>query len=166
MDGAYEALRNGEPIEDVIFENGVATVTLTGGDTLEIAGILSGTTYEVVENLPEYTDYDLAGSNGDTGTIPVDAAATATFTNMRNVGSLTLRKTVAGNAGETNRDFSFTVFMRDRYGRNVNGVYAMSGDAGTSITFTDGYATIRLSSGEPGDHYGDPRGHLLQRQRE
>ncbi len=148
VDGAYEALRNGEPIEDVIFENGVATVTLTGGDTLEIAGILSGTTYEVVENLPEYTDYDLAGSNGDTGTIPVDAAATATFTNMRNVGSLTLRKTVAGNAGETNRDFSFTVFMRDRYGRNVNGVYAMSGDAGTSITFTDGYATIRLSSGE------------------
>ena len=98
--------------------------------------------------LPEYSDYDQTGASGDTGSIPIDESAQATFTNARNVGSLTLRKSVEGNAGETDRSFYFTVFMRDRYGRNVNGTFAMSGDSAASVTFTNGYATIRLADGE------------------
>ena len=148
VDGEYQALRNGEMAETVTFTGGEATVTLAGGDTLEILDILSETAYAVEEVLPEYSDYDQTGASGDTGSIPIDESAQATFTNARNVGSLTLRKSVEGNAGETDRSFYFTVFMRDRYGRNVNGTFAMSGDSAASVTFTNGYATIRLADGE------------------
>ena len=148
VDGEYQALRNGDAAETVTFTDGEATVTLAGGDTLEILDILSETAYAVEEVLPEYSDYDQTGASGDTGSIPIDESAQATFTNARNVGSLTLRKSVEGNAGETGRYFTFTVFMRDRYGRNVNGSFPMRGGAGANVNFTDGYATIRLADGD------------------
>lgn len=144
----YQALRNGTEAETVTFTGGKATVTLTGGETLEILDILSETAYTVEEELPEYSDYDLIDASGDTGIIPIDESAQATFTNERDVGTLTLRKSVEGNAGETGRYFTFTVFMRDRYGRNVNGSFPMRGGAGANVTFTDGYATIRLADGD------------------
>ena len=144
----YQALRNGTEAETVTFTGGKATVTLTGGETLEILDILSETAYTVEEELPEYSDYDLIDASGDTGIIPIDESAQATFTNERDVGTLTLRKSVEGNAGETGRYFTFTVFMRDRYGRNVNGSFPMDGGAGANVTFTDGYATIRLADGD------------------
>ena len=144
----YQALRNGDEAETVTFTGGKATVTLAGGETLEILDILSETAYTVEEVLPEYSDYDLTDASGDTGVIPIDENAQATFTNERDVGTLTLRKSVEGNAGETDRYFTFTVFMRDRYGRNVNGSFPMDGGAGENVTFTDGYATIRLADGD------------------
>ena len=144
----YQALRNGETTETVTFTGGEATVTLIGGETLEILDILSDTAYAVEEVLPEYSDYDLTDASGDAGVIPIDEAVQATFTNARDVGTLTLRKSVEGNAGETERYFTFTVFMRDRYGRNVNGSFPMEGGAGENVNFTDGYATIRLADGD------------------
>ena len=144
----YQALRNGDEAETVTFTGGKATVTLAGGETLEILDILSETAYTVEEVLPEYSDYDLTDASGDTGVIPIDESAQATFTNERDVGTLTLRKSVEGNAGETDRYFTFTVFMRDRYGRNVNGSFPMDGGAGENVIFTDGYATIRLADGD------------------
>ncbi len=144
----YQALRNGDEAETVTFTGGKATVTLAGGETLEILDILSETAYTVEEVLPEYSDYDLTDASGDTGVIPIDENAQATFTNERDVGTLTLRKSVEGNAGETDRYFTFTVFMRDRYGRNVNGSFPMDGGAGENVIFTDGYATIRLADGD------------------
>ena len=148
LNGSYQTLVNGEPGEPVEFVGGEATVQITGAGTLEILGILAETDYEVTENLPATSDYELISSEGETGAIPVDDAATASFTNERNVGSLTLSKAVAGNAAETDREFDFTVFMTDRYGRNLNGAYAMRGDAGSSVTFTNGYASISLYAGQ------------------
>lgn len=148
LNGSYQTLVNGEPGEPVEFVGGEATVQITGAGTLEILGILAETDYEVTENLPATSDYELISSEGVTGAIPVDDAATASFTNERNVGSLTLSKAVAGNAAETDREFDFTVFMTDRYGRNLNGAYAMRGDAGSSVTFTNGYASISLYAGQ------------------
>ena len=148
LNGSYQTLVNGEPGEPVEFVGGEATVQITGAGTLEILGILAETDYEVTENLPATSDYELISSEGETGAIPVGAAATASFTNERNVGSLTLSKAVAGNAAETDREFDFTVFMTDRYGRNLNGAYAMRGDAGSSVTFTNGYASISLYAGQ------------------
>ena len=148
LNGSYQTLVNGESGEPVEFVGGEATVQITGAGTLEILGILAETDYEVTENLPATSDYELISSEGVTGAIPVDDAATASFTNERNVGSLTLSKAVAGNAAETDREFDFTVFMTDRYGRNLNGAYAMRGDAGSSVTFTNGYASISLYAGQ------------------
>ena len=148
LNGSYQTLVNGESGEPVEFVGGEATVQITGAGTLEILGILAETDYEVTENLPATSDYELISSEGETGAIPVDDAATASFTNERNVGSLTLSKAVAGNAAETDREFDFTVFMTDRYGRNLNGAYAMRGDAGSSVTFTNGYASISLYAGQ------------------
>ena len=101
----------------------------------------------------------------ETGVIPVDEAVQATFTNERNTGTPIVRKSVEGNAGETERYFTFTVFMRDRYGRNVNGSFPMEGGAGENVTFVNGYATISLADGEEGHHLRHPRGHVLQRDR-
>lgn len=53
-------------------------------------------------------------------------------------GSLTVSKTVAGNAGETNKDFNFTVTLDDK---TISGTF---GD----MTFTNGVATFTLKHGE------------------
>lgn len=53
-------------------------------------------------------------------------------------GSLTVSKTVAGNAGETNKDFHFTVTLDDK---TISGTF---GD----MTFTNGEATFTLKHGE------------------
>lgn len=53
-------------------------------------------------------------------------------------GSLTVSKTVAGNAGETNKDFHFTVTLSDK---TISGTF---GD----MTFTNGVATFTLKHNE------------------
>lgn len=53
-------------------------------------------------------------------------------------GSLTVSKTVAGNAGETNKDFHFTVTLDDK---TISGTF---GD----MTFNNGVATFTLKHGE------------------
>ena len=53
-------------------------------------------------------------------------------------GSLTVSKTVAGNAGETNKDFHFNVTLSDK---TISGIF---GD----MTFTNGVATFTLKHGE------------------
>ena len=146
IDGTYAALRNGASTE-IAFTGGMATVELTGGDTLEILNILSGTAYAVSEEIPTGSGYIGMGEN-EIGVIPVDRAVTATITNERNTGNLIVRKQVAGNAAETGRNFDFTVFLRNPDGQNANGAYAMTGDAGSSITFVNGYASLSLAAGE------------------
>ena len=146
VNGTYAASLNGTATT-VVFTGGTATATLTGGDTLEIFDILSGTAYEVYEDIPADSGYLGTGVNG-TGNIPVDAAASVLYMNVRNTGNLIVRKQVDGNAAETDRDFSFTVFLREPDGSNANGTYAMTGAAGTSITFVNGYASLSLAAGE------------------
>ena len=146
VNGVYAALLNGEATQ-VAFTGGAATVALTGGDALEILDILSGTTYEVSEEIPDGSGYTGASEN-ETGVIPVGATAATTFTNERNVGNLIVRKAVAGNAAETDRNFDFTIFLREPDGTNANGSYRMTGDAGSSITFVNGYASLSLAAGE------------------
>ena len=146
VNGVYAALLNGEATQ-VAFTGGAATVALTGGDALEILDILSGTAYEVSEEIPDGSGYTGTSEN-ETGIIPVGATAATTFTNERNVGNLIVRKAVAGNAAETDRNFDFTIFLREPDGTNANGSYRMTGDAGSSITFVNGYASLSLAAGE------------------
>ena len=151
VDGAYNALRNGVATQ-ITFTGGEATVWLGGGDTFEILDILSGTNYAVLEDIPADSGYMGWGEN-ETGAIPIDAAAQTIFTNARYTGNLTVRKTVAGNAAETDRSFRFTIFLRNPDGSNVNGTYPMTGRS-AFITFVNGYASIRLAAGETATIHG------------
>ena len=151
VDGTYNALRNGVA-EPITFTGGEATVWLGSGDTFEILDILSGTDYAVSEDIPVDSGYIGRGEN-ETGAIPIDTAAQVTFTNARYTGNLTVSKTVAGNAAETDRSFRFTIFLRNPDGSNVNGTYPMTGRS-AFITFVNGYASIRLAAGETATIHG------------
>ncbi len=125
-------------ISGVEFINGVATITLRGGESKLIEGLPNGAAYTVTE-----TDYTADGYTttytGETGTIVENTTSTAAFTNTRNTyGSLTVTKTLAGNAPDANKDFSFTVTLSDT---SISGTY---GD----MTFTAGVATFTLKGGE------------------
>lgn len=65
-------------------------------------------------------------------------AFVANWKESNGTGSLTVSKTVAGNAGETNKDFNFTVTLDDK---TISGTF---GD----MTFTNGVATFTLKHGE------------------
>lgn len=68
--------------------------------------------------------------------------------NPERYGSLTVAKTVAGNAGDKEKDFHFTVTLRDK---TVNGMF---GD----LTFTNGVAEFTLKHGESKTAIGLPAG--------
>lgn len=89
----------------------------------------------------EWKGYD---SSGHGGTVIV------TLKNKKevNTGNLTVSKTVAGNAGEKNKDFHFTVTPSDK---TISGIF---GD----MEFIDGAATIILKDGESKTATGLPSG--------
>ncbi len=123
---------------DLVFNNGVASFTLHGGESKTIEGLPNGVQYTIVE-----TDYSASGyittKIGDTGTIDENSPKAATFTNTRNTyGSLTVNKTLAGNAADATKNFNFTVTLGDP---TVNGVYG-------AMTFNNGVATFTLKGGE------------------
>ena len=107
----------------------------------------------------EEDDYSKEGyttsKTGDAGTVAEDATSAAAFTNTKDVtppepgtGSLTVSKTVAGNAGEKDKEFRFTVTLGDT---TVGGEY---GD----MTFANGKATFTLRHGESKTATGLPAG--------
>lgn len=67
---------------------------------------------------------------------------------VKATGSLTVSKTVAGNAGDQQKAFNFTVRLSDT---SINGTF---GD----MTFTDGVATFTLKHGESKTATGLPAG--------
>lgn len=122
----------------VTFTNGVATITLKGGESKTIEGLPNGVGYEVTE-----ADYSADGyvttKTGDTGTIDENKPMVAAFTNTRDTyGDLVVTKTVAGNAASQTKEFTFTVTLSDT---TINGTF---GD----MTFANGVATFTLKNGE------------------
>jgi uncharacterized surface anchored protein len=71
------------------------TISLAHGQSITIVGLPKGATYTVTE-----ADYSGDGytptSTGAAGSIVADATQTASFTNTKTVGNLTISKTVAG----------------------------------------------------------------------
>lgn len=108
----------------------------------------------------EFTHWSLgdtttvAGAQKTFSTLTVDPGTVGNLTfiaNWREVterGNLTVSKTVAGNAGETDKYFHFTVKLSDT---NVSGTY---GD----MTFTDGTASFTLKHKESKTATGLPVG--------
>ena len=134
------------------FAGGVASFTLKHGESKTATGLPVGIGYTVTEAEANRDGYTTS-KTGDTGTIAAGVTATAAFTNTRDAvpvrtGSLTVSKTVAGAAGETDRAFTFTVTLGDK---TVSGAYG-------GMTFTDGAASFTLKHGESVTAAGLPIG--------
>lgn len=82
------------------------TYTYTSGDIWSM-----GATYEVTETAYTVTDYDCTATpTNASGSIPKYSTATASFTNSYTPSNrtITLKKVVAGNMGDTKKEFHFT----------------------------------------------------------
>lgn len=130
------------------------TLSLRHDEALTVLGLPSDTKWEIAET-PE-SDWSIVPKSGTiSGTIEANATAEAAFTNYKGdtppapkTGNLTVSKTVAGNAGETDKEFHFTVTLGDT---TVGGKY---GD----MTFTGGKATFTLKHNESKTATGLPAG--------
>mgnify|MGYP001454078581 CR=1 FL=1 len=84
------------------------TIQLKHGQSITINDLPKGATYSVVE-----ADYSAEGYtttySGAAGDIVVGQTQTAAFTNTREIGNLTIKKTVAGDLADRNRYFTFVV---------------------------------------------------------
>lgn len=129
------------------------TISLAHGQSITIVGLPKGATYTVTE-----ADYSGDGytsvSTGATGSIVADATQTASFTNTRTVGNLTISKTVAGNAGDTGKEFDFILTLN---GSGASGTYAYTGNGVPDGTIKSG-DTVSLAHGQSITITGLPAG--------
>ena len=123
---------------DMLFTDGVATVTLKGGESAVATGLPTGISYTVTE-AEDAVNFTTQPS-GDTGTIDVSAAGkTAAFTNTRKTGDLKVSKTlVSDRAADADKEFEFVVTLSDN---TISGTYG-------EMTFTNGVATFTLKGGQ------------------
>lgn len=103
MDGAAET--------KLTVKNGEATLTIRDGQTVTIKDIPVGTTYIVEETDERAQGYNIDASaytSGGSGEIAKDKEAKVELKNVRNVGSLEIRKKIEGKDPISEREFSFT----------------------------------------------------------
>ena len=103
MDGAAETT--------LTVKNGKATLTIRDGQTVTIKEIPVGTTYTVEETDERAQGYNIDASaytSGGSGVIATDEEAKVELKNVRNVGSLEIRKKIEGKDPISEREFSFT----------------------------------------------------------
>ena len=103
MDGAAET--------KLTVKNGEATLKIRDGQTVTIKDIPVGTTYTVEETDERAQGYNIDASaytSGGTGEIATDKEAKVELKNVRNAGSLTIRKKIEGKDPISEREFSFT----------------------------------------------------------
>ena len=121
---------------DMTFASGIASFTLKDGESKTAKNLPNGIGYSVSEK--DYSGYGYATTKtGETGTIAGGSSQTASFTNTRNIGSLTVSKTLAGNAVENDRYFKFEIQVEPK----LDGTYS-------DVTFKEGKAEIQLKGGE------------------
>ncbi|MDY0208327.1 MAG: DUF5979 domain-containing protein, partial [Pseudomonas sp.] len=139
VSGVYPYLGNGVP--DGVISSG-DTIQLAHGQSITIVGLPAGITYTVIE-----ADYSADGyvvtHTGAEGTIVLDETQVAAFTNTRNIGSLTISKTVAGNGGDPDKLFSFTVTFG-----NAAYSYPYVGTGGAADGTISSGDTIQLKHGQ------------------
>ena len=122
---------------DMLFTDGVATVTLKGGESAVATGLPTGISYTVTE---AEDDEFTTQASADTGTInTTTAGSNAVFTNIRKTGELKVSKTlVSDRAADADQEFTFTVTLSDS---TISGTYG-------EMTFTNGVATFTLKGGQ------------------
>ena len=103
MDGAAETT--------LTVKNGEATLTIRDGQTVTIKEIPVGTSYTVEETDERAQGYNIDAStytSGGSGMIATDKEARVELKNVRNAGSLAIRKKIEGKDPISEREFSFT----------------------------------------------------------
>lgn len=103
MDGAAET--------KLTVKNGEATLKIRDGQTVTIKDIPVGTTYTVEETDERAQGYNIDASaytSGGSGVIATDEEARVELKNVRNAGSLEIRKKIEGKDPISEREFSFT----------------------------------------------------------
>ena len=103
MDGAAET--------KLTVKNGEATLTIRDGQTVTIKEIPVGTAYTVEETDERAQGYNIDASaytSGGSGMIATDKEAKVELKNVRNAGSLAIRKKIEGKDPISEREFSFT----------------------------------------------------------
>ena len=114
MDGAAETT--------LTVKNGKATLKIRDGQTVTIKDIPVGTTYTVEETDERAQGYNIDASaytSGGSGVIATDKEANKVeLKNVRNAGSLTIRKKIEGKDPISEREFSFTAAIT--YPADVN----------------------------------------------
>ena len=103
MDGAAETT--------LTVKNGEATLTIRDGQTVKIKEIPVGTAYTVEETDERAQGYNIDASaytSGGSGMIATDKEARVELKNVRNAGSLAIRKKIEGKDPISEREFSFT----------------------------------------------------------
>ena len=119
---------------DMTFAEGVATVTLKGGESALAEGLPTTVDYTVTQAAA--AGFTLTGKTGDTGEIST-IPATAAFTNTRETGDLTVSNTVYG---DNTQAFEYTVTL---VGTTTNGTHG-------GMEFENGVAHITtLTHGQP-----------------
>ena len=126
--------------DGVKFVNGVATITLKGGESKTINDLPAGLTYKVEEEPADGYDTTATGTQGTIlDGVESQAEFINTFTGVYgNQGSgLRLEKRVQGTAGNPNQEFTFVI----KLGQSINGTYS-------GVEFKDGVATVKLKHGD------------------
>ncbi len=150
---------------DILFEDGVANVSLKHGETITAVNLPDGITYEVTE-LDANQNSFITTSTGEKGTLENGKSSIAAFENSKDgppkpqTGELKISKTVKSTDGgeptdsDTQRDFLFTITFCDSEGNvdtNIDGLY---GD----VIFTLGTAQTSLKHNESKNITGIPAG--------
>ena len=114
MDGAAETT--------LTVKNGEATLTIRDGQTVTIKEIPVGTAYTVEETDERAQGYNIDASaytSGGSGVIATDKEARVELKNVRNAGSLAIRKKIEGKDPISKREFSFTAAITYPDGVNL-----------------------------------------------
>ena len=114
MDGAAETT--------LTVKNGEATLTIRDGQTVTIKEIPVGTAYTVEETDERAQGYNIDASaytSGGSGMIATDKEARVELKNVRNAGSLAIRKKIEGKDPISEREFSFTAAITYPDGVNL-----------------------------------------------
>ena len=111
VDGDYPMM-DGAAETKLTVKNGEATLKIRDGQTVTIKDIPVGTTYTVEETDERAQGYNIDASaytSGGSGEIATDKEANKVeLKNVRNAGSLTIRKKIEGKDPISEREFSFT----------------------------------------------------------
>lgn len=114
MDGAEETT--------LTVKNGEATLKIRDGQTVTIKEIPVGTAYTVEETDERAQGYNIDASaytSGGSGKIATDKEAKVELKNVRNAGSLAIRKKIEGKDPISEREFSFTAAITYPAGVNL-----------------------------------------------
>ena len=110
VDGDYP-MDDGAAETTLTVKNGEATLTIRDGQTVTIKEIPVGTAYTVEETDERAQGYNIDASaytSGGSGMLATDKEARVELKNVRNAGSLAIRKKIEGKDPISERKFSFT----------------------------------------------------------